>query len=455
VTLTNTGNAPLSVSNIQVTGDFAQTNNCPATLAPNATCAASITFTPTVTGTRSGTMTFTDNASNSPQSVSLSGSGLSPAVGLSPASLTFSGQALGTSSAAQTVTLTNTGTAPLSVSSIKITGDFAQTNNCPATLASNTSCAASITFAPTATGSRSGTLTFTDNASNSPQAVSLSGSGLSPAVGLSPASLTFSAQALGTSSTAQTVTLTNTGNAPLSVSSVQVTGDFAQTNKCPATLASNATCAVSITFTPRATGNRSGTLTISDNAQGSPQTLAVAGTGSDFGLTSSPKSNTVKAGKTASYTLTISPLGGSFNNAVQLSCSGAPALTTCSLASNTMTPAGNATADILTITTTAAAASAARLGSLPGHPIYAIWAQLGFGLFGAILVGYRARARKLRMIVLAVLVTAALLFMFGCAGGTGITTPPPSGTTPGTYTITVSGTSGTLQHSIPVTLIVQ
>src|SRR5207249_2893031 len=144
----------------------------------------------------------------------------------------------GTTSAPQAVTLSNSGSAALSISSIAITGadsgDFAQTNNCGSSLGSGTKCTINVTFTPSATGTRTGTLTVTDNASGSPQTASLTGTGVAPAAALSPTSLPVALPIVGTTSAPQAVTLSNSGSAPLSVSSIAITGansgDFAQTN---------------------------------------------------------------------------------------------------------------------------------------------------------------------------------------------------------------------------------
>jgi hypothetical protein len=280
VTLTSCGSAALSITSIAASGDFGQTNNCGSSLAPAASCTIQVTFTPTAFGARTGTLSVTDNASGSPQTAGLSGTGAGSTASLSPGSLTFAGQNVGTASAAQTVTLTNNGNTALSITSIAGSGDFGQTNNCGSSVAPGASCAIQVTFTPTAPGARTGTLSITDNAPGSPQSVSLAGTGIGPAAALSPSSLTFAAQNVGSSSAAQAVTLTNSGTAALSITSITVNGDFGQTNNCGNSLAAGANCAIQITFTPTTTGARNGTLTISDNAPGSPHTASLNGTGS-------------------------------------------------------------------------------------------------------------------------------------------------------------------------------
>jgi hypothetical protein len=191
--LSNTGNAVLSISSIAVTGtnagDFAQTNDCLSSLAPGANCSFNVTFTPTAAGSRSASLAITDNAGGSPQTVSLTGTGVAPAstVNLSPSSLTFGQVGVGLTSVAQSVTLSNTGTGVLSISSITIGNvnppygtPFAQTNNCGSSVAAGANCTISVTSTPPETGLYSASLLITDNAYASPQTVGLSGTGVTP-----------------------------------------------------------------------------------------------------------------------------------------------------------------------------------------------------------------------------------------------------------------------------------
>jgi len=227
-------------------------------------------------------------------------------ISVSPTTLGFGSVATGDTSAAQAVSITNTGTAAAAVSGLSITGDFSQTNTCGSSLAAGASCTASVKFAPTATGSRTGTLSV--NAGGVTTPVSLSGTGVTPGPILSTDSsaLAFAGTVVGTSSAVKTVTVSNTGTTSAAVSAVSATGDFTQTNNC-ATLAVGASCAVKVTFSPSASGARTGTVKITSNANNSPTSIALTGSaiGTDTNIalnqpaTASSQVNSTQAASTA------------------------------------------------------------------------------------------------------------------------------------------------------------
>jgi len=205
--------------------------------------------------------------------------GTSGSVTLSPTSLTFGSQIIGNPSASQAVTLTNSQSVSLSVSSIVTSGDYAQTNNCGASVAANANCTINVTFTPTSAGTRTGTLTVTDNGPGRPQTAGLAGTGVQQSVTLTPGSLPFGNQNVGATSAAQLVTLSNNQAVSLAIAGVVTSGDYAQTNNCGASLAANANCTINVTFTPSAAGTRTSTLTVTDNGPGSPQTASLTGVG--------------------------------------------------------------------------------------------------------------------------------------------------------------------------------
>lgn len=286
VTLTNGASGPLTISSISVSGNFSETSNCPLapkTLPANASCKIAVTFLPEELGIQTGVLTVTDNAGTSPQTTQLSGTGIL-AVNFVPAALSFGNVFVDTTSTAKTVTLTNTQGTPLSISSITTTTNFAETSNCPlapSTLAGTSSCNVLVVFSPTATGTVDGTLTVDDSGYGSPQTVQLSGTGTEP-VTLTPTSLTFASREVGSTSTAQKITLKNAQAVPLTIVGISTSGDFAQSSNCPLspqTLAAAASCSVSVTFTPAMTGTLTGTLTVSDNAALSTESVPLTGTG--------------------------------------------------------------------------------------------------------------------------------------------------------------------------------
>jgi uncharacterized repeat protein (TIGR03803 family) len=209
--------------------------------------------------------------------VGLGGGG---AVTLSRTSLTFAKQVVNTTSTAKAILLTNSGTIPLIFNNVTISGNFAVSGNtCGATLAVGMKCRISVSFTPTQLGPLTGTLTIADNAANSPQTVALSGSGVLP-VTLTPASANYPKRTVGTTSPAKTFTLTNYRTVTLNNITMNTTGDFAvSATTCASSLPPRGKCQISVTFTPQATGPRTGQLSVSDSADNSPQTVSLTGIG--------------------------------------------------------------------------------------------------------------------------------------------------------------------------------
>lgn len=206
-------------------------------------------------------------------------------VRLSQTSLTFPAQSVGTTSPAQTITLTNTGSLPLVISGISSNPVFAETNTCGSAVKAGASCTISVTFTPNSVGSASQRMNINDGDPTTPQVVSLSGMGLAaPDVQVSPTFLGFGLQKAGTSIT-KTVALNNQGSAALTITSMTITGanykDFSQSNNCGRTLAAGKICTVNVSFKPSATGTRSAVLSIydNDNDSKSPQTVSLSGAG--------------------------------------------------------------------------------------------------------------------------------------------------------------------------------
>jgi hypothetical protein len=291
-TVTNAFPLPITIKHLTTSGDFAQTNTCPvspATLAPGAACSLSVTFTPTTTGTRTGYVAFSHSAPASPQIVGLSGAATD--IGLSTAALKFSHQVVGTTSVAQTVTVTNVGSASVNFtgSGIVIAGtdpaDFTiSANTCGTSLAGGTECTVSIEFTPTADGTRGAKLQFNDDGGASPQTVALAGAATD--VSLSSASLNFHSHKVGTTSVANTVMVTNAGTTTVNFtgSGIVIAGadpaDFViSANTCGTSLASSADCQVSVEFKPTTTGARSAQLQFNDDGGASPQTVVLSGSG--------------------------------------------------------------------------------------------------------------------------------------------------------------------------------
>ena len=211
-----------------------------------------------------------------------------PSISVSPGTLSYGQQAVGTVSASQTVFVGNTGNVPLNLGAIAISGPFTKTTDCGASLVlPGDYCRVWVSFAPTIAGLQSGTLVIPNNSANNPAAVSLSGIGYVPTPGLSvaPTSIGFGSVRLGLATSGRTITVTSTGNAPLVVSSVSLgganPGDFWLGNdSCSGVaLVPGASCTVAVSFEPLRIGTRTATVTIVHNAAGGSTGVSVGGTG--------------------------------------------------------------------------------------------------------------------------------------------------------------------------------
>ncbi len=450
VNVTNEGTAALSITQITFsetdsTGntDFAETDNCVGTVAASGgTCSINITFTPSSAGVETGTFSIADNAAGSPHLIKVRGMGVTSAtaVTVAPTSLSFGNVTVGDVSAAQSVTITNTGTQTLTFSNFTANGDYAQTNTCTSnTLNVGQSCTVSVTFSPVASGARNGSLSISDNAAGSPQVVALSGTGDAQFTMSSPSANVTTVIGSGTA------TFTVAASAPNSFS-----GSI--TLSCPASL--------NCSFSPASiVAGQTSTLTISGltASMANPFAFNVIGTSgsqsaavslnllfADYNLSVSPSLNTIMAGAAATYTLTLNPING-FDKQVQLACgSGMPPGATCNFSNSSVTPNGVTTVS-LTIQTTKNASAPPPPAVPPGMVPPLMVAFFVLVLAGLFLLGRRRnRVPGLagrRLVAVQVCMLCLLLlgetFLVSCRS-----TPAVSGSTTGNYIITVNGTLG-------------
>jgi len=468
IVLENTGNNFLNFNNLNftATGPFSVTGGtCEQATdggySPSETCTLIVTFTPTTTGAATGSISVASNATASPSSITLQGTGTAagaPTATLSPGALSFGSVNTGVTSAAQMLTLSNTGNAALTISGITIGGtnptDFAETNTCGASLAAAATCTISVTFAPGSAASFAAMVSVADNATGSPQTAALTGSGTVPAApvaALSPSTVSFGSLVTGATATAQTVTLSNTGNAALSISGITIGGtnatDFADTTTCGESLAAGASCTIAVTFTPGAVANFSATISVADNAAGSPQTTSLTGAGiaaPDFTVSATPAAETVSLGGVATYQVTVGEINGDFSGTVALSATGLPTGAMATFTPASVTPGSESSGSVLTIQTASLTAQAHAQNGwrwLPGVTL----------AFCIPLLWWRSRERiwRLGCGLLCLLLGVGAAMLTGCGGGYYSRAPAQ------TYTVTVTGTSGSTQHSTTVTLTVQ
>jgi hypothetical protein len=275
----NTGGVALTLSTPTVSSsDFVSSNQCPASLGSGASCVISIIFAPTTTGPRSAALMVAANVQGGVLTANLQAVGTpETTMVLTPLRLDFGSVRIAQTSPVQYVTVANTATTTAGMKPLSISGPFRiSANTCSSSLAANTSCTVGVVFSPTTSGAASGSLLATDDAGT--QTALLSGNGQTgPTDALSASSLTFGAQPIGTTSSTQQVTVTNSGDSALTNIKVQVTGDFAVTNLCGTSLPGRSTCALQVVYSPTAVGAERGQMTIQD-ALGA-QVVALNGTG--------------------------------------------------------------------------------------------------------------------------------------------------------------------------------
>jgi hypothetical protein len=372
----------------------------------------------------------------------------------------YSGGIVGVGSSGHTgiFSLVNVGDQPLAITSFTIVGpnaaSFSQSHSCIATLAPNANCSISINFVPPSIGTFSATLQVADNAPGSPQTLALSGTGATPAPGIAFISLpSFPIITEGTTGTAQTLTVLSTGNAPLHVSSVSITGpnplDFSFTNNCTSPLASGATCTISLVFNPIGPGQRNANLMIADDASGSPQTVSLSAAANPA-VTPGPAPNgsttaSVSAGQTAQYLLQLTP-GAGYTGTVSLTCSGAPLGATCQVPATVAIANGAPAPFTATVSTKGGAMlPPSILWRLVPPARIRVLLLLVFALLLVIIArnrqmfdgGLRFRRFAWSGALTAAILFCSLIYSTGC-GSSATTTPPPIVTPPGTSTITIT-----------------
>src|SRR5581483_7069778 len=278
--------SPAGASDFQL-GDVA----LPLTVAPGASVQLEVFFKPVVPGNRTGKLTITDNASGSPHTIALSGTGTVPMIDVAPQPVTFGSEAANHTSSPRSLTVTNTGTGSLVISNLTVTGthsaDFVVVPlTLPITVAPGSSANVTLTFTPGATGARLATLVLTHNAGAGTTSIPVGGTGIlaGPAVNVLPAAVVFGNQQVNTTSGALTLTLENPGTENLLVSRLSIgganAGDFSYSAPAlPITVIPGGTAQVYLAFTPSSTSSLTASLSISHNAAGSPIVVPLSGTG--------------------------------------------------------------------------------------------------------------------------------------------------------------------------------
>jgi hypothetical protein len=282
VTVTNISQVTVPITNIQIPAPFSQTNNCLPSLGPAATCQITVTWDPAQAGSWNGTLQVSYAGNGSPQTIAVTGTALT-FVQFSPSVVQFAPQVVNTTSSEMSAFVENNENATVTLGPVSIQGSAFSIlyNGCGNQLAANTGCIVEVTFTPTAIGVQTGSLSVTASDTSTPHTAALQGTGISSGVeSLSPNSIAFGSQTVGTHSAAKNVTLSNTGPGSLGITNFSISPSFfSQQNNCGSSLAAGATCTIAVQFAPSLEGMLVGSLTVQTDGAGSPQTVSLTGTG--------------------------------------------------------------------------------------------------------------------------------------------------------------------------------
>jgi hypothetical protein len=459
----------LNLSSITTSAGFSTSGDCAAsgTIASGATCAFTTAFSPPTSGNSSspttGTFTIADNSPPAKEIASLTGTTSAAGIAIEPSVLFFGSQIVASQSATQAVKITNSTTNSfalnLSIPTNPYSGGADFTNEagtCGLSLAAGANCQVNIAFTPSFPGSVSATMQISDKA----HVVVLNGTGNdSNTATISSAFLSFSGENVGSTSSAQTVTITNAqSSASLNIVAESTTAEFAISNDtCTnASLAvhgqANDSCTISVKFNPTLAGQLTGTLTVANDAQNGSGTLVVplTGTGMNFGLTAAATTMSVTDGGTATFNLSLVPQGG-YSGAVQIACTGAPSESTCTPSPASPSLDGkNAIAVSVAVKTTAPSTVPPLWRGRPpsGWPLLLV-TLLCCALLFLVFEFVKRNKRGYVWVPLGALATVLFLCV-SCGGGTqSVQTQHDPGTPKGAATLTVTATGGNLQ---PVTV---
>jgi Abnormal spindle-like microcephaly-assoc'd, ASPM-SPD-2-Hydin len=331
VNLSNTGTAALTVSAASASGTGFSVSGLalPTTLSPGQNATFNATFTPAAAGSASGTLSVTSNVPGSPTPIPLNGTGAQGQLSATPATVAFGNVSVG-GNILQAITLTNTGSVALTISKASVTGTgFTLSGlNMPTTINAGASSTFTVTFAPTATGNASGSVSLASNALNPTLVISLTGAGIQPQLSATPSSVSFGNVPAG-SNASQMIALTNSGTASVTITQATVSpSTFSMSGlTVPLTINPGKSSTFTVAFAPISTGSVSGSATLTSNATSSPMTISLAGSGvsATLQLTANPTSldfGNVQVGSTGTQTATLTNTGSSSVTISQMTASG-------------------------------------------------------------------------------------------------------------------------------------